>query len=199
MPCRRMPLSLFLAEDQRLAVLEVDRRVALGVLVGGVFEGAVVEDVAVLVDLDERRADVLGGALEDVFEVLHVHVDRPRDERRLGGDRDAHRADRVIRRAHRRALGLLALLAGRAVLALGQAVDLVVEQQDLHVDVSADDVHEVVAADRQAVAVAGDDPDVQLGPRQLQAGRERRCAAVDAVEAVRVHVVRESGWSSRCR
>ena len=38
---------------------------ALIVLVGGVLEGAVVEDLAVLVDLDERRALVVGGPLED--------------------------------------------------------------------------------------------------------------------------------------
>ena len=52
---------------------------------------------------------------------------------------------------------------GRRILALGQAVDLVVEQDDLQVDVAADGVDQVVAADRQAVAVAGDDPDLRSG------------------------------------
>jgi len=49
----------------------------------------------------------------------------------------------------------------------------------------------VIAADRQAVAVAGDDPHVELGARDLEARRDGRRAAVDRVEAVRVHVVRE--------
>ena len=164
---------------------------ALGGFVGGVVVGAIVEDVAVLVDLDERRADVLGGALQDVFQMLHIDVDRAGGECRLGADGDADRADRIFRRAHRRALGLLALLAGRGILALGQAVDAVVEQQDFHVDVSADDVHEVIAADGQAVAVAGDHPDVEIGAGEFQAGGEGRRAAVDGVEAVGVHVVRE--------
>src|SRR5262249_12726445 len=43
-----------------------------------------------------------------------------------------------------------------------------------------------------AIAVAGHDPDVQLRPGKLQPGRERRRSAVDAVEAVRIHVVREA-------
>jgi hypothetical protein len=50
----------------------------------------------------------------------------------------------------------------------------------------------VVAADAEAVAVAGDDPDVELGVGQLDAGRDRGRAAVDRVEAVGVHVVREA-------
>ena len=39
---------------------------------------------------------------------------------------------------------------GGRVLALGQAVDAVVEQDDLEVHVAADGVHEVVAADARA-------------------------------------------------
>src|SRR3712207_8851874 len=48
-------LVAVLAEDQRLAVFEVERVVGLGGLVGGVVVGAVVEDVAVLVDLDRSE------------------------------------------------------------------------------------------------------------------------------------------------
>ena len=43
-------------EPDRLAVLEPDREVVAGVGLLQRLEGAVVEDVAVLVDLDERRA-----------------------------------------------------------------------------------------------------------------------------------------------
>ena len=89
---------------------------------------------------------------------------------------------------------LLVILAQRRrgrVLALGQAVDPVVEQDDLEIEVAADGVHQVVAADRQAVAVAGDDPDLQVGPHALQAGGDGRRPAVDAVDAVGVHVVRK--------
>src|SRR5262249_14104723 len=53
-------------------------------------------------------------------------------------------------------------------------------------------VHQVVAADRETVAVAGHDPDVELGVRELEARCDRRRAAVDRVEAVRLDVVRKT-------
>jgi hypothetical protein len=70
----------------------------------------------------------------------------------------------VVQRAHRRRLGDLAELGGRRVLALGQPVDLVVEQQDRQVDVAPQRVDEVVAADRQPVAVTGDDEHLEVRP-----------------------------------
>jgi hypothetical protein len=67
----------------------------------------------------------------------------------------------------------LAEQRGRRVLALGEPVDPVVEQDHLEVHVAAEQVHQVVAADAEAVAVAGDHPDVELGVGQLHAGRDR--------------------------
>ena len=79
----------------------------------------------------------------------------------------------------------------RRVLPLRQAVDLVVEEQDLQVHVAAQRVDQVVAADRERVAVAGHDPHREVGPRDRQARRDRRRATVDRVHPVRLHVVRE--------
>ena len=104
-----------------------------------------------------------------------------------------------VDRAHRRRLGDLAELGRGRVLALGQAVDAVVEQQDLQVDVAAHRVDQVVAADRQRVAVAGHDPDRQVGAGGRQAGRDRRRAAVDRVHAVGVEVVREARRAADAR
>src|SRR2546421_10677754 len=73
------------AKPDRLTVLEIDP--VLLVLADEV-EGAVVEDVAVLEDLDERASLVRGGGAEDVGQLGAVGVDRPRDERRLGADRE---------------------------------------------------------------------------------------------------------------
>ena len=99
----------------------------------------------------------------------------------------------------RRRLGLLAELGRRASLALGQAVDPVVEHHHLDVDVAPHRVQDVVAADRERVAVAGDHPHHQLRAgepsgrwRASARGRgwcgSRRCSCSTA-----------GGRSSRCR
>src|SRR5438105_13377750 len=54
-------LVAVLAEDQRLAVFQMQRIVRLDALIGGVLEDAVVENLAILVDLDKRRALVSRG------------------------------------------------------------------------------------------------------------------------------------------
>ena len=53
-------------------------------------------------------------------------------------------------------------------------------------------IHGRAPAIATGVAVAGDDPHVEVGPSDGQAGRDRGCPPVDAVDAVRVHVVREA-------
>ena len=96
------------AEPDPLAVLEVD---AVALLLAHVVERAVVVDVAVLEDLDERRAAVARRRAEDVREAFLVGVDRARDERRLGADRHGQRVERMVERAHRRRLRHLAEFA----------------------------------------------------------------------------------------
>ena len=90
-------LVAVLAEDHRLAVLEHEHPVLANVALGEVAVRAVVEDVAVLENLDEDRAVVPAGALERLLEVLGVGVDRPGDEGRLGGQCDRQRLDRRSR------------------------------------------------------------------------------------------------------
>src|SRR3954469_16375083 len=68
------------AEADRLALLERD---PVLLLVANRVEGAVVVDVAVLVDLDEGRSLVSRGAAQDLRQVPAVGVDRAADERRL--------------------------------------------------------------------------------------------------------------------
>src|SRR5215813_9249391 len=51
---------------------------------------------------------------------------------------------------------------------------------------------QMVAADRQSVAVAGHHPDRQLRPGHLEPARNRWRAAVDAVHPVGVHIIRKA-------
>ncbi len=94
--------------------------------------------------------------------------------------------------AARRRIALEPMRRGRRGLHLGQAVDLVVVQHHGHVHVVAHGMNPVGGADAAAVAVAGIDEDVEVGPRQLDALGDRQRPAVDAVETVGLHVVREA-------
>ena len=75
---------------------------------------------------------------------------------------------------------------------LGQAVDLVVEQQHLTIEIATDQVHRVITTDRQRIAVAGDDPHVEIGVGELDARRHRWRTPVDRVEAVGLHIIRKA-------
>jgi hypothetical protein len=74
-------------------------------------------------------------------------------------------------------------------LALGQAVDPVVEEQDFDIEVPANGMEKMIAADAQPVAVTGDDPDGQIGTGDLDPGGKGRRTPVNAVETVGVQVV----------
>src|SRR3989440_2130814 len=78
-------VSVF-AEDHRLAVFEIEHAVGADGPLGERVERAVVEDVAVLVDLYEADALVCGSRLDHRGEVLDVNVNGARDEGRLRGD-----------------------------------------------------------------------------------------------------------------
>ena len=157
------PTVAVLAEDHRLAVLEIKHAIRAHASFGKGIKGVIVEDVAVLIDLDKRDAFVPGGGFDHAAQMFDVDVDRARHEGRLAGDGQRKRIDRIVDRAHRRRLGLLAKLRGRAVLAFGQTINAVVEENVVDVEVAANRMHEVVAADRERVAVAGDHPDAQSG------------------------------------
>ena len=80
-------LVAILAEDQRLAVFELDDVFAARVLFGERFPRAVVEDVAILQDFDVGRALVRRRLFQRVFQVLLEDVHGARDERGAGADR----------------------------------------------------------------------------------------------------------------
>ena len=162
-------------------------------------KACVVEHVAVLEHLDEGGALVLMGPPEGLEHVGPVHVVGASDEARLGADGQRQRVERMVEAPEGRGLGDLPQLARGRVLPLGEPVDLVVEEQDRDVDVAAQGMDEVVAADRQRVAVTGDDPHVQVGASHGQARGDGRRAPVDRVHPVGVHVVREAGCAADAR
>ena len=77
------------AEADRLAVVEIDHHLLADLTPGDVVERAVVEHVAVLEDLDERRALVVVRLAEDLHHVLAIEVVGAGDEAGLGAQRHA--------------------------------------------------------------------------------------------------------------
>ena len=185
-----------LAEQQRFPVLERQGVVVAPFLFAEVVECAVVEDVAVLVDLDEGRPAVAVRVEHRLFEVRREHVHAASDERGPRAERERDRIERPVHRSEGRGLGLLADFRRRRVLPLGQPIDPVVEQQKLDVHVSAHQMNQVVAADGQRVAVAGDDPHGQIRIGNLDPRRDRRGPAVHRVKPVDVHVIGEAGGTA---
>ena len=82
--------------------------------------------------------------------------------------------------------------ACRAGTSASEAVDLVVEQKNLEANVAPECMHQMVATNRQAIAVARDNPHVELGIRELEPCRDRRRTPVDRVESVGLDVVRKA-------
>ena len=93
--------------------------------------------------------------------------------------------------AERRGGGQPRLRGGRRHLAAGHAVDLVVEHQAGELEIAPAGVDQMIAADRQTIAVAGDDDDMQIGTRQRQAGRIGERPAVRDMEGVGVDIGRQ--------
>src|SRR5712691_452895 len=77
----------------RLAVLQPHDIVLARTGFGDRSERVVVEDRAVLVDLDERRAPVIGSRAQHAGEVLAVRVDRASYEAGLGAERERQRVE----------------------------------------------------------------------------------------------------------
>ncbi len=186
------PLVLGLAKHKWFAVFEHQLGVGLGLPVKQVTKSHVIEDVAVLVDLNQRGALVLKSAGQHLGHVLGLTVDGPRHKCRVCTECQRERPEGVVQGAHRRGLGVFADLGGGGVLAFGKTVDLVVEKNDVDVEVSPERVNQVVAPDGKGVAITGDDPHAELWASDLEPGRDCGCAPVDGVEAVRVHVVGEA-------
>ena len=82
---------------------------------------------------------------------------------------------------------------------LVKPVDLVVEEQDLEVDIAAESVDQVVAADREGVAVTGDHPHREVGPGGGDTRGDGRGPPMDGVHPVGVHVVGEPGGAPDAR
>ncbi len=80
-------------------MLERDQHVGAVLFAAYRLECSVVEDVAVLVDLDERRPPVVVSTAERLDHVLAIEVVGSGDKGRLGPEGEAHGVERGVERA----------------------------------------------------------------------------------------------------
>src|SRR5229473_4622096 len=102
LPVHPNTLLAILAEDQRLAMLEHQLMIGLDLLVRHIVESAVIENIAVLQNLDERGPTMGMRALEHLALMLLLDVHRAGDEAGAGTERERDRIKRIIDRSGRR-------------------------------------------------------------------------------------------------
>src|SRR4029077_2326589 len=182
---------VILAEKKGLAVLQLEDVLAARVALSGIEPRTIIEDVAVLQNLDKRGAFMRGGMPQRVLEVLLEHIDGARNKRGLRADGKRNWIERAVERTKWRRLGFLVEFGCWRILAFRQAIDAVIEEQNFQADVSPEHVNRVIAADGERIAIPGRDPDFEVWPDSLNTCSDGGRAAVNRVKAERVHVIGE--------
>ena len=120
-----------------------------------------------------------------------VAIHRAGDKCGFGRKGNRYGVEVLFHRPHGRGIGARARRRRGRVLALGEAVNRIVEEKDVEIDIAAQHMKQVIAANGQAVAIARDHPHLQVRVGDLETGRHRGRAPVNGVQAVRVHVIRK--------
>ena len=187
------PLVHVLAEEHLFALTEGDGVFRPHLLVAGErLVSTVIEYHAVHQHLDDRQAVVLRSGHHALRGQVHLGVYRTGEESAVGTYHQFAGIERTLHRTVGRRLGNLAELRRRRVLSFGETVNLVIEQHHVQVDVTADGVDEMVAADGERVAVARHHKDAQVGVGRLETRSDGVGTAVYAVETVCAHVIGET-------
>ena len=161
-----------------------------------VIKGTSVEHDALAEAFDDAEAVMQDRTSEDFFHVLHLRGMRAGDEGGTAGEELLHRIDRTVDAASGVGLALETDGAGRAGLLLGQAIDEVIHDDVGELDVFAGGVVEVIAADGETVAVTAEDEDMHIRTAQRDAGGKRQGTAMNEMDAVRVHEIRETAGAA---
>lgn len=180
------------AKDQGLALLQEEGIIGFGRLLSEHFKNAIIEDIAVLIDLQEGRTLVLMAADKRFLQVLGIAVHCPGNKGGIRSHGQGQWVEWMVDTAEGGGLGYFILFRSGGILPFCKAIDLVIEQHHVHIEVAAEQVNGMVTADAQAVAVTGHDPNAEVGPGCLQSAGNGCCTAVDGVHAVRIHIIWEA-------
>src|SRR3954471_6072124 len=80
----------------------------------------------------------------------------------------------------------------RRILALREAIDLVIKKKNIQVEIPAKQMDHVVTANAQTITVACYDPYAQVWSRCFQSACDSRRASMNGVHAIHIHIIGES-------
>src|SRR4051812_22125648 len=115
-----------------------------------------------------------------------------RDERRPRSNRLFHRVDRIIHSAGYIGLALETEWRSWRGLFFRQAVHPVIHDDVSHLDVLARGMIEMVAANRESIAVTAKHKHVQVWPRERDATRKGQGATMNVMRAVGLDEIRKA-------
>ncbi len=183
------PLVAVRTKDQWSSFLKDEKLISLYGAGSDGIKGLVVKNHAVLKDLDEGSTLMCLGRLEGVNHVLHVSVQGAGHKSGLGTESEEKRIYGVVYGPQRSALGFLPNFRSGAVLSFGQAIDTVVEEKNVYVQVAPEQVKKMIGSDGKSVPVTRDHPYGQFRVCHLHARRDGGSSTMNGMETVGVHVV----------
>lgn len=151
--------------------------------------GEVIVGGASLENIDECKAAMCNGCLENACHHCDIAGPRAGDEGRLEREDEIHGVERVLGDAVRGTVHRLALLRETACLPRGKAVVAIIVQDKGDRVVTADTVDEVPHAFGEACAVAAEGHHRKPGVGELGTGRKWDDAAMKTVETVSQQLV----------
>src|SRR6185312_3943814 len=193
------PLLPFRAEYERLPLFEEYRLDRLASLFCKDLEGAVIKYIAVLIDLQEGCSFVGVTAQEHLLQMLGIAVHASRHETGIRTHRQGEGIEGMIDASERRGFRDLMFLRRRRILALGQPIDLVVEEHDIEIEIPPQQMNGVIPADTQTVPVPGDYPNAQFGSRGFETRRDGRRSAMDGMHPVGAHIIWKAAAAADAR
>ena len=177
-------------------MLQVDGILGAVFLFGHGVMRTVIKDNAVLQNLANGGALVGHSCLQYFYGPRSIGSYRAGKETAAGTEAKLCRVEWIFYRTVGRRLADETTWGGRRILTFGQAVDAVVQQNHVQVDVTAYGVDEVITADGQTVTVAGDLPYRQVGIGNLGTCRDGSSTSVDGLHRIRIHIIGQTAGAA---
>jgi len=136
------------------------------------------------------------GAQQHLLQVFRIAIHTAGDEGSIRAQRQRQRIERMIYAAGRRGFGYLVYLRGWRILAFCKTIYLVIEQQNINVEIAAQQVNGMVSPNAEPIAIACNDPDAKFGAGGFKAGGYSSGATMNRVHTIRIHIVWKAGTAA---